>query len=532
MLSGSILGTLLVTVGALAGTYTTTDCSIEEDCTPVVPASVTDPVNDTTRVPPRAVVHPLGYDGSGGTIQLNVCLAIGDEEFGGALSRAIATWNALVPTVDNCLGTGCKVWEEIAQPPPASPETEGPLLPHAESILLHELGHCAFGLDHPDRNWDAQATPDGFWEFTSFTRSWAVRSPPNGIQLGSMTDVPGSKDNIQMGLPGKGDPNSVSWFRMSDNNPFAIDGTVIDIDTLGRVFSDLPVGSSWMASGNRRVAEQLGLGPTQAVMYGLVQPGEIKKTLTSDDVNMVKMGMTGMDLRVGGGDDYTVELVESCEEPVAIFVDRTATQFPTSAGECESLVDFSFPQNPLLARHFSLVPPPKSGGFLTITLNQDLTWDVGSTPDLVLTMTDGDIVVNPGGTVAYIVIVGNQGQEEPTSPAEIVTMVPQNTIFDVAQSSVEWSCTNTTAGSPCTASIASLPVGGTPVFFTFAVIVDDPVASGVTEISIEASVSASGGDGDPSNNMAIEATPVELLPEIFDDGFESGDTSGWDMTIP
>lgn len=381
-----------------AGSYITVDCAIDEDCTPVVPASVTDPDMDNRRVTSRAIVHPIGYDGTGGVIQLKVCLAIGDEAFAGPLRRAIATWNALEPTVGNCTGTGCAVWEEISQLP-QPPTTTGVLAAHAESILLHELGHCAFGLDHPDRNWDAQATPDGFWEFTSFARSSGVRNPPNGIMLGSMVDVPGSEDNIQTAPPGQGDPQSVVWFRKVDNNPFAIDSTVIDIDTFGRVVSDLPPGSSWMANGNRKVGEQLGIMNTQAVMYGLAQLGEKKTRLTADDVNIVRMGMTGVDLRVGGGDDYTVQLIETCDGEIDIFVDVTGTQFPDSAGECESLVDYSFPQNPITARHFSVEATPANGGLLFIKLNEMLAWDVG-TGEIVL--ADG---FESGDTSAWSVVV-------------------------------------------------------------------------------------------------------------------------------
>lgn len=134
---------------AFAGSYLQTAvCSTVTDCQPGIPASV-DPNVSSDRVPPRGIVHPLEYDGgAGGVIQLKICLALGDAEFGGPLRRAIHTWNGLASTVDNCLGTGCKVWEETSLPLDGE---DGPIKAHAESILLHELGHCALGFDgsHP-----------------------------------------------------------------------------------------------------------------------------------------------------------------------------------------------------------------------------------------------------------------------------------------------------------------------------------------------------------------------------------------------
>jgi len=162
-------GAFILTCPMLAGVYTgTAVCSVSADCAPLV--FVSDPYNT---VPPFAITHPPGYDGSGGALQLRICVAEGSEMLIGPASRAIATWNLLTATTGNC--AGCLVWEEN----PSDIQ-----IAHAETTLLHELGHCPLGLDHPDRNWDAQNPPDGFWEPTSFTRSWSVAAPPNGIGAG------------------------------------------------------------------------------------------------------------------------------------------------------------------------------------------------------------------------------------------------------------------------------------------------------------------------------------------------------------
>lgn len=170
-------------------------------------------------------------------------------------------------------------------------------------------------------------------------------------------------------------PESVHWFRAIDNNPFAVDDTTIDVSTFSRsTASNLPAGHLWVASANRRVGEELGARSTQAVMYGLQVEGEVKTSLTADDVNMVKMASTGIDLQAGTADDYSVELrfVDSCDD-ADVLITLGETNTPSTLAQCRVGVDFSYPQNPLLARHLSL--RPEFPGPLIITMNQNIVWD-------------------------------------------------------------------------------------------------------------------------------------------------------------
>lgn len=340
-----------------AGVFTgTAVCSRTADCAPLPIVSAP---NETAR--PFAVTHPPTYDGSGGALSFDVCVLTASETLIGPTQRAIATWNALIPTTENC--TGCSVWEES----PAPSTTV-----HAETTLLHELGHCPLGLGHPDRNWDA--ADDGQWEFTSFTRSWGVAGPPNGILVGP-DFIRGTFDDIQQ-VGGGGIPSSVHWFRIMDNNPFMIDGMAIDTLTYSRSIPSLPVDHDWAANANRVVGEELGLQNTQAVMYGLQVEGEVRTSLTADDVNMVKMALTGVDFLAGTSDDYTVEMqfVDSCDNADVLITFGETTEVD-ALGECRVGVDYSFPQNPNLARNLTLVS--EFPGPLIITLNQTLTWDTG-----------------------------------------------------------------------------------------------------------------------------------------------------------
>lgn len=360
--------------GALfPGVYTgTAECSDSADCAPL--GILSDPDHAVT---PFAITHPPGYNGSGGIFQLRICVLEGSEAFVGPASRAIATWNALTPTVENC--EGCKVWEE-----PSTPLQ----IAHAESVLLHELGHCPLGLAHPDRNWDAQIPPDLIWEPTSFTRSVGVALPPDGISVGA-DFIRGTLDDVQIGAGAI--PDNPHWFRIVDNDPAAVDSTVIDINTYSpSVVLHLPDGHSWVANANRRANETLGYTDTQAVMYSLTTEGERKTSLTADDVNMIKMGMAGQDLVTGTADDYSIELVlvESCEEPVDVIITLGKTD-PDELARCDSAaVDYSFPQNPFLARHFTLTTP--TGGPFFIFLNQNLTWITEETDVFIAGFETGD----------------------------------------------------------------------------------------------------------------------------------------------
>lgn len=131
---------VLPATAASAGVFGgTAICSNSGDCEPA--RFLSSPANI---IPAFTVTHPAGYDGSGGVLEFRIFLGQGSESLKIPLQKAIATWNALQPTQENC--TGCEVWEDPA---------EDLLTAHAETTILHELGHCPLGLGHPERTWDA-----------------------------------------------------------------------------------------------------------------------------------------------------------------------------------------------------------------------------------------------------------------------------------------------------------------------------------------------------------------------------------------
>ncbi len=295
---------------------------------------------------PYAIVHPPGFSGAGGHLFVDICVldsGFNDGRMIGALQAAIETWNSLAPTTGNC--QGCVLWEEML---PAGAVD-------LESVLLHELGHCAMGLGHVNLGEE------------SFTKSVGATSivDGNGIR-GDLEDQHLPPVNV----------HDMAWFRKSDNDPVVVDALVIDINTFSRsVAADLPGGHNYAASANRAVAEAMGFNGTQSVMYSRAAPQLIYNGLAADDVNMVKLGMAGSDFMAASPDDYSVLLRYRavCDGMEEIQVEF----FPVSpaVGICYSSIAPSFPQSPLQF-HWTATPIDGATAML-VSVDVGTDWDFG-----------------------------------------------------------------------------------------------------------------------------------------------------------
>ncbi len=340
-----------------------TGCLLNTDvCHALCDPDCDDP--DCSFVPPFAIVHPFGYTGAETALQVRICLEGADAAFGPTLERAIAMWEALQPATPNC--EGCGTWEDPIH-------IDGTAWAH--SVLLHELGHCALGLDHVERFWDDDW--DGDFEETNFTRSAEAAYKEDALDDGA-DNIRGSGDDFHQafgGLPAE----SVSWFRQADNDPFIVDATVIDIGTFSRSISNLPPPDTWGASGNLNVALPQGYVDSQVVMFGLYQRQQFYMNLLADDANMLKMARTGVDLMAGTADDYSVDLLYVGDCSNAHDLKVSVDPVPSGAfGFCGNLrIDYSFdPGNPLLARHFSIMRIVPAAP-LEIVLNDAVPWTLG-----------------------------------------------------------------------------------------------------------------------------------------------------------
>lgn len=355
---------LALALGALAplasfgGVFTgTVVCDDTTGCAPGTPASgnLGDIIN------PQGIVYPITFLPAG-TTSPNVRLCVQDA-FNGNLSKAVQwavdKWNALVPAKNNCVRCSR---EEIPDPYSGGY--------NLASTVLHEIGHCAMGLDHTTLTIDTD-DPDTIKEATSYTVSYGGTSAFMGLLPGADT-VRGSKDDTQL-AQGGGRATNVHWFRRADNDPFVVDSTAIDSATYSRALTQLPAGSTYTANANIGVANLLGYSQSNTVMQRSFVRTQALFDLSADDVNTVRMSRTGLNRVVGpagaGNDDHAIQLeVVSCA--VAHDIEVSAGAIPVN-GRCSMVVDYIFPADPhAVAQDFRII----SGA---VTLNSTQTWEFG-----------------------------------------------------------------------------------------------------------------------------------------------------------
>ena len=157
---------------------------------------------------------------------------------------------------------------------------------------------------------------------------------------------------------------------------------------------------------------------------------------------------------------------------------------------------------------------------------------INAQPDLVISKDDGDVTAVPGGTVSYLLSYQNVGNQDATGVV-ITETVPLNTLFDGPASTPGWVCVpDATAGSICTLAIGGVAASAAAATASFAVMVDDPLPAGVTEVLNTVGIADDGTNGDdptPDDNTDSDTTPVNALPDLViskDDGREPARPGG------
>ena len=251
------------------------------------------------------VTHPIGYTGAGGVVSVTVGI---NPTSANASDMVISTQN-VIAVFNEALSTTGNL-------------DDGPL-PSGnidfESVLLHEMGH-SLGLRHCNLATES-GLPSSSRDYTQSTDG-----ADNMFNLNPGTDgIIGSADDV------RGDDVNLNYFKITDNNPFTIAGTV-DQTTYSRDIIDLPSGN-FSTNGDRTVAGSLGFPNTEAVMQQLTFTNEQQQTLTADDVAGLKYAMAGLDEIAGTADDYTLELEYvglSASADIVIDFDNNETGFAVS----------------------------------------------------------------------------------------------------------------------------------------------------------------------------------------------------------
>ena len=156
-----------------------------------------------------------------------------------------------------------------------------------------------------------------------------------------------------------------------------------------------------------------------------------------------------------------------------------------------------------------------ANGTWSIMMDDDKTVTATFTellPDLTLSVTDGGTSTTPGGTVTYTLSYANIGNQVATG-VTISETVPANTTFNLAGSSIDWSCTDgSPAGTACIFSPGSLDAGANGSA-KFAVTVEDPLSAAVIQIATAASITDDGTNGpdhNPDDNRGSDTTEIEV----------------------
>lgn len=314
---------------------------------------------------PFVITHAATFTTSETELVIKVC---GDETFPDILlsdlDAAIGLWNSLTAVSPNC--EDCLLIEEADQEPvdqPFDPTT----------ALAHELGHCAMGLGHPNQAGSS---------FTASRRD-CPNPPPITFDVGP-DGMRGSADDAP--IPNAG-TRILHWFRSADNDPSAIDGTIIDGDTFSRRRTDLPSGDRWPANGNRIVMESLGSPNTHALMYSRGFRGSRVTGLAADDVATVEFARSGPDSDAGTPDDYsvTLERVDDCSEADIEVSYRSIDPMQPGQvapiGLCAADIEVAVPAQPGAPElHHRVVPFGGAYEKIQVEINSDATWG-----DLVFT---------------------------------------------------------------------------------------------------------------------------------------------------
>lgn len=210
----------------------------------------------------------------------------------------------------------------------------------------------------------------------NFTAGKDVTSNDAGVDT-----VRGSRDDIVTPDPQPPPPNALPlhWFRVADNDPVVIDGTVIESSTYAILAPQLPIGSTWAANGNRHVSALLGAGDdTQNVMHAVAVRNLHYLGLTADDVNTVRHGMTGLDTTAGTADDYTIRLalVTDCANAeIEVQFEPLGDIF----GLCKEFnLDPIGPQPPPPAGeiHFAMNAAEPIFGRILVQINSEVEWGI------------------------------------------------------------------------------------------------------------------------------------------------------------
>ena len=199
-----------------------------------------------------------------------------------------------------------------------------------------------------------------------------------------------------------------------------------------------------------------------------------------------------------------------------------------ASGATSSLTFSVIVDNPLaagiddLVNNVSIADDGTNGPDEDPTDNSDSDTDtIAAAPDLYVTKDDGLAVVAAGNTVTYTINYGNDGSQDATGVVITETLPPGST-FNAAGSTAGWS--ETAPGSGIYEFNVGALASGATSSLTFSVIVNDPLAAGIDDLSNNVSIADDGTNGpdeDPTDNSDTDTDTIAAAPDLYitkDDG--------------
>ena len=224
------------------------------------------------------ILHPTGYTGTGGDLNIGVCIdpnSLNAQALVIPVKNNISVWNDLQPIASNVqLGVVNGI--------------------DAESVLLHEMGHC-IGLAHVNAASESGLSQNNYTKATDGANNVLdVNAGPDGVV--------GSHDDI------RGDDVNLHWFNPA-NDPFQLPiHTPVDTSQYKRDTGSLPAGDSFAQNASRAVASAMGYPSSEAVMQQGTYSSETQRELSSDGASTVMLAASGVDETAGTSDDYQIVL--------------------------------------------------------------------------------------------------------------------------------------------------------------------------------------------------------------------------------
>ena len=226
------------------------------------------------------ILHPTGYTGSGGNLNVGVCIdpnSLNAQDLVIPIKNNISVWNDLQPIANN-VQTGVVSGID------------------AESVLLHEMGHC-IGLAHVNAASESGLSGSNM----DFTK--ATDGANNVLEINAGADgVIGSHDDI------RGDDVNLHWFNPA-NDPFQLPiHTPVETSQYKRDAASLPAGDSFAQNASRQLSQAMGYPYSEAVMQQGTYSGETQREIVSDGASTILLAASGVDETAGTGDDYQIVL--------------------------------------------------------------------------------------------------------------------------------------------------------------------------------------------------------------------------------